>query len=114
LHRHAARAVCVTSFVTGALVLGAAGLLLGYRATTHWLSLDLLADFGAVPVRERVVIDRNRATGGGVTAGIDFGLRLAAELRGEQDAREIQLLLEYDPEPPFRSGSPRDADPALI
>ena len=114
LRHQAERAAWVTSVCTGALVLGAAGLLRGYRATTHWLSLDLLAHFGAVPVRERVVIDRNRATGGGVTAGIDFGLRLAAELRGEQAAREIQLLLEYDPDPPFRSGSPRDADPALI
>ena len=108
------RAAWVTSVCTGALVLGAAGLLRGYRATTHWLSLDLLAPFGAIPVRERVVIDRNRDTGGGVTAGIDFGLRLAAELRGERAAREIQLLLEYDPEPPFRSGSPREAGAELV
>ena len=101
LRRQAQGAAWITSVCTGALVLGAAGLLDGYRATTHWLSLDLLPRFGAIPVRERVVIDRNRATGGGVTAGIDFGLRLAAELRGEKVAKEIQLLMEYDPAPPY-------------
>ena len=85
-----------------------------YRATTHWLSLDLLAAFGATPVRERVAIDRNRATGGGVTAGIDFGLRLAAELRGERVAQAIQLGMEYDPAPPFQAGSPSTADPDLV
>jgi len=89
LRSQAERATWVTSVCTGALVLGAAGLLRGYRATTHWLSLDLLAPFGATAVRERVVVDRNRVTGGGVTAGIDFGLRLAAELRGERAAKEI-------------------------
>jgi cyclohexyl-isocyanide hydratase len=104
-----ARAKYVTSVCTGALVLGAAGLLTGYRATTHWMSLDLLPIFGATPVRERVVVDRNRVTGGGVTAGIDFGLRLAAELRGEQAARLIQLFIEYDPAPPFDAGSPERA-----
>ena len=114
LRAQAERAAWVTSVCTGALVLGAAGLLRGYRATTHWLSLDLLTPFGATPVRERVVIDRNRATGGGVTAGIDFGLRLAAELRGEKVAQAIQLLMEYDPAPPFRAGSPRSADPTLV
>jgi len=114
LRAQAERAQWVTSVCTGALVLGAAGLLRGYRATTHWLSLDLLPPFGAIPVRERVVIDRNRATGGGVTAGIDFGLRLAAELRGEKVAREIQLLMEYDPSPPFDAGSPRKAGPELV
>jgi cyclohexyl-isocyanide hydratase len=114
LRTQAERAAWITSVCTGALVLGAAGLLRGYRATTHWLSLDLLPYFGAVPVAERVVIDRNRATGGGVTAGIDFGLRLAAELRGEAVAQAIQLGMEYDPAPPFRSGSPRSADPRLV
>jgi len=104
----------VTAVCTGALLLGAAGLLRGYRATTHWLSLDLLAPLGAIPVNERVVIDRNRITGGGVTAGIDFGLVLAVELRGEAVAREIQLLIEYDPAPPFTGGHPRTADPALV
>jgi cyclohexyl-isocyanide hydratase len=114
LHRQAQRAAWVTSVCTGALVLGAAGLLQGYRATTHWLSMDLLPRFGAIAVRERVVIDRNRATGGGVTAGIDFGLRLAAELRGEKVAKEIQLLMEYDPAPPWPAGSPAGAGPELV
>ena len=103
------RARCVTSVCTGALLLGAAGLLRGYRATTHWLSLELLPLFGAIPVKERVVIDRNRITGGGVTAGIDFGLVVASELFGAAVAEEIQLLLEYDPKPPFNSGSPDSA-----
>jgi cyclohexyl-isocyanide hydratase len=96
------------------LLLGAAGLLKGYRASTHWTVMDLLPQFGAIPVSERVVQDRNRLTGGGVTAGIDFGLTLAAELAGEQVAREIQLTLEYNPAPPFDSGSPQAADPALV
>ncbi|MEI8255055.1 MAG: DJ-1/PfpI family protein [Deltaproteobacteria bacterium] len=109
LARHGANARYVTSVCTGALVLGAAGLLQGHRATTHWLSLDLLALVGAIPVAERVVVDRNRVTGGGVTAGIDFALRLAMALRGEAVARRIQLLLEYDPSPPFDSGSPQAA-----
>lgn len=104
----------VTSVCTGALLLGAAGLLQGYRAATHWLSMDLLPVLGAEPVHERVVIDRNRITGGGVTAGIDFGLVVAAELYGEAVARRIQLLLEYNPSPPFQSGSPTLADPALV
>ncbi len=104
----------VTSVCTGSLLLGAAGLLRGYRATTHWLSLDLLPYFGAEPVAERVVIDRSRITGGGVTAGVDFGLTMAAELYGEDMAREIQLMIEYDPAPPFDGGSPRTASPDLI
>ena len=103
----------VTSVCSGALLLGAAGLLRGYRATTHWMSLDLLRLFGATPVAERVVRDRNRITGAGVTAGIDFALVLAAELFGESDAQRIQLAIEYDPHPPFDSGSPRTA-PAVV
>ena len=102
LRTQAKHAKYVTSVCTGALVLGAAGLLNGYRATTHWLSLPLLPLFGAVPVDERVVIDRNRMTGGGVTAGIDFGLQLAALLQGEIIAQQIQLAMEYNPDPPFR------------
>ncbi len=109
-----AGAAWVTSVCTGALVLGAAGLLRGYRATTHWLSLDLLADLGATPVEARVVRDRNRITGGGVTAGIDFALSLVAELHGREVAERIQLTIEYDPAPPFRSGSPRQAAEPLV
>jgi cyclohexyl-isocyanide hydratase len=104
----------VTAVCTGSLLLGAAGLLRGYRATTHWLFLELLAPLGAVPVSERVVVDRNRITGGCITAGIDFGLVIAATLFGEQTAREIQLMIEYDPAPPFHGGSPKNADVALV
>lgn len=104
----------VTSVCTGSLVLGAAGLLQGYRAATHWLSMDLLAMLGAEPSGKRVVKDRNRITGGGITSGIDFGLAVVAELRGEATAREVQLMMEYDPDPPFDSGSPKTADRALV
>src|SRR5215211_44959 len=99
----------ITSVCSGALLLGAAGLLRGYRATTHWLSLDLLPLLGADAVRQRVVRDRNRVTGAGVTAGIDFGLALAAELFGPAAAQRIQLAIEYAPAPPFDSGSPDTA-----
>jgi len=99
----------ITSVCSGALLLGAAGLLRGYRATTHWLSLDLLPLLGAEAVPHRVVRDRNRITGAGVTAGIDFGLTLAAELFGPAAAQRIQLAIEYAPTPPFDSGSPDSA-----
>jgi cyclohexyl-isocyanide hydratase len=114
LRRQGEKARYVTAVCTGSLLLGAAGLLDGYQATTHWAFHDLLALCGARPVRQRVVVDRNRLTGGGVTAGIDFGLRLVAELVGEETARTIQLALEYDPAPPFSSGSPDQADPRLV
>jgi cyclohexyl-isocyanide hydratase len=104
----------VTSVCTGALVLGAAGLLRGKRATTHWMSHAMLADLGAIPVPERVVVDGNVITGGGVTAGIDFALTVAAELFGEAVAKTIQLGLEYDPQPPFDSGHPSRAEAALV
>lgn len=103
----------VTSVCTGSLVLGTAGLLRGYRATTHWRYLDLLALLGAQPVAERVVIDGNRITAAGVSAGIDLGLAIAAHLYGEEVAQTIQLMIEYDPQPLFSSGSPKSADPAL-
>jgi cyclohexyl-isocyanide hydratase len=109
LRKQAAGARYVTSVCTGSLVLGAAGLLKGYRSACHWAWLDMLKDFGAIPVAERVVRDRNRISGGGVTAGIDFGLTVAAELAGEEVAKSIQLVLEYDPQPPFDSGSPDKA-----
>ncbi len=102
LRRQAEGARFVTSVCTGALVLGAAGLLIGKRATTHWASHDLLAPLGAIPVRERIVRDGRLMTGGGVTAGIDFGLALIAELAGDATAEAIQLSLEYAPAPPFR------------
>jgi cyclohexyl-isocyanide hydratase len=114
LRKQGGQAKYVTSVCTGALVLGAAGLLDGYRATTHWLSLPFLELFGAIPVDARVVVDRNRVTGGGVTAGIDFGLRLAAILRGETIAQQIQLQMEYRPDPPFASGSPATAPADVV
>ena len=98
----------------GALVLGAAGLLTGKRAATHWMSRELLHHFGAIPSDERVVVDGNVITGGGVTAGIDFALKVVAEVAGEDVARGIQLSIEYDPDPPFDSGSPRVAHPDLV
>lgn len=104
----------VTSVCTGSLILGAAGLLQGYRAACHWAWRDHLRLFGAEPVAERVVFDRNRVTGGGVTAGIDFAFALTAAVRGEDHARLVQLALEYDPAPPFDSGSPERADQALL
>ena len=114
LRRQSRDAKYVTSVCTGALVLGAAGLLKGYRATTHWLSLDLLPVFGAIPLPERVVTDRNRITGGGVTAGIDFALTVAAEVAGIDKAKSIQLLIEYNPAPPFACGHPDTADAAIV
>jgi len=99
----------LTSVCSGALLLGAAGLLRGYRATTHWMSLDLLSLLGAEPVRDRVVRDGNRITGAGVTAGIDFGLAVAADLFGPATAQRIQLAIEYAPAPPFESGAPDSA-----
>lgn len=104
----------ITSVCTGSLILAACGLLTGFKATTHWLSMDLLKRFGVETVNERVVIDRNRITGAGVTSGIDFALNLGAILFGEQKAKEIQLMLEYNPQPPFNSGHPSQADEAMI
>ena len=109
-----AEARWVTSVCTGSLILGAAGLLKGYRAATHWSWRDYLAMFGAEMVPERVVVDRNRVTGGGVTAGIDFALTLMAEVRGAEFAKAVQLSLEYDPAPPFDAGSPEKAGPELV
>lgn len=114
LRRQAEGAKYLTSVCTGALVLGAAGLLKGHRAATHWLSLELLPLFGATPAAERVVVDRNRITGGGVTAGIDFALAIAAEVQGEAEAKTIQLLIEYNPAPPFKCGHPDTADADIV
>ena len=108
------RAKWVTSVCTGSLALAAAGLLKGYDATSHWQVAGLLPRMGARHVDKRVVIDGNRMTGGGVTAGIDFGLTLAAHLKGEEAARRVQLIIEYAPEPPFRNGTPQEAGPKRV
>ena len=104
----------LTSVCTGALVLGAAGLLKGKCATTHWAYHSLLGLQGAIPVQERVVRDGNLLTGGGITAGIDFALTLAAELYGDDVAQLVQLQLEYAPAPPFASGEPQTAPEAVL
>ncbi|MCG6203494.1 DJ-1/PfpI family protein [Rhodopseudomonas sp. HC1] len=114
LRRQAPAARYITSVCTGALVLGAAGLLQGYRATTHWSAIDDLASFDAIPDRSRVCIDRNRITGGGVTAGIDFALTLAELLADRPTAQAIQLMLEYNPAPPFNAGSPDTAPEDVV
>jgi cyclohexyl-isocyanide hydratase len=114
IRSQALQARFVTSVCTGALLLGTAGLLAGRRATTHWRYLDLLSKLGAIPVKERVVQDRNLITGGGVTAGIDFGLAVVAALRGRTAAEEVQLALEYAPKPPFDAGEPQTAPPAVL
>jgi putative intracellular protease/amidase len=103
-----------TSVCTGSLVLGAAGLLEGKRATTHWLAFDELAKLGAIPTHERVVFDGKLVTGAGVSAGIDMALTLAAEIAGPQVAQAIQLGIEYDPQPPFDAGSPTKAPEAVV
>lgn len=107
------RAKYVTSVCTGSMLLGAAGLLRGYKATSHWGTRDVLRDFGAEPVDARVVIDRNRITGAGVTAGIDFGLSIVARQRDETYAKTMQLLAEYAPEPPYTAGTPAGAGPEV-
>jgi cyclohexyl-isocyanide hydratase len=114
LERQASGARSVFSVCTGALLCGAAGLLRGRRATTHWASFHLLPLFGAIPVNERVVVDGSWVFAAGVTAGIDGALRLAAELRGDDAARAIQLHMVYAPEPPFDSGTPETAPPAIL
>ncbi|MGN8549284.1 DJ-1/PfpI family protein [Bradyrhizobium sp. 13971] len=114
ISRQAAGGCRIFSVCTGALLCGAAGLLKGRRATTHWASLHLLPFFGAVSVNERVVIDGSYIFAAGVTSGIDGALRLAAELRGDDAARSIQLYMAYAPEPPFDSGTPETAPPAIL
>ena len=114
IRRQAKEAKFITSVCTGALVLGAAGLLQGRRATTHWAFHELLGPLGAIPVRERVVRDGNLFTGGGITAGIDFALTLAVELVGLEEAQAVQLQLEYAPAPPFDAGSPQTAPQTIV
>lgn len=110
----AAGARCVLSVCTGALVCGAAGLLKGRRATTHWASMHLLPFFGAIPVNERVVKDGHFVFAAGVTSGIDGALRVAADLRGVEAAQAIQLSIVYAPEPPFDAGTPETAPAAIV
>lgn len=114
LRRQAVNARYVTSVCTGSLVLAAAGLLKGKRATCHWAAIEHLKLLGAIPANERVVVDGNIVTGAGVASGIDFALKLAAILDGEAVAREIQLQIEYDPAPPFNAGSPKTASPETL
>ena len=114
LRRQARGAKYVTSVCTGSLVLAAAGLLKGRRATCHWAALEHLTTLGAIPVAERVVVDGNIVTGAGVASGIDFALKLASILEGEAAAREIQLQIEYAPDPPFDAGSPHKAAPETV
>lgn len=114
IRQQAAGACSIFSVCTGALICGAAGLLKGRRATTHWASFHLLPYFGAIPVNERVVIDGAWIFAAGVTAGIDGALRLAAELRGDEVAQAIQLQMVYAPEPPFDSGTPETAPSAIV
>jgi cyclohexyl-isocyanide hydratase len=114
LREQARSAKYITSVCTGSLVLGAAGLLRGYRATTHWSAMDYLAPYGATPEKTRVCVDRNRVSGGGVTAGIDFALKLVSIMVDRPTAELIQLRLEYNPAPPFNSGSPDTAPPEIL
>jgi cyclohexyl-isocyanide hydratase len=114
LRSQAREAKYITSVCTGSLVLGAAGLLQGYRAATHWTAMEFLSAFGATPTKTRVCVDRNRITGGGVTAGIDFALTLVSLLINPQAAEAIQLRLEYNPAPPFNAGSPDTAPPEIL
>jgi cyclohexyl-isocyanide hydratase len=114
LRGQAAGARYITSVCTGSLVLGAAGLLSGYRATTHWTAMEFLGGYGAIPTKTRVCVDRNRVTGGGITAGIDFALTLVSMLIDRPTAEAIQLRLEYSPAPPFDAGSPDTAPPEIL
>jgi cyclohexyl-isocyanide hydratase len=114
LHHVGRQAKWVTSVCTGSLLLGAAGLLQGYRAASYWYARDYLESFGAIPDSARIVIDRNRATGGGMTAGVDFGLHLAGLWAGESAGKLVELCMEYAPAPPYGCGRPELADEATL
>ncbi|NEO38994.1 MAG: DJ-1/PfpI family protein [Moorea sp. SIOASIH] len=108
------RAGWLVGVCTGPLLLAKAGLLKGYRAAAHWAVIDTLDAFGAIPVHERVVIDRNRCTGGGMTAGVDIGLTMVGQLAGKELGQMTEMILEYNPEPPFKTGHPTISDRATI
>jgi putative intracellular protease/amidase len=114
LRERGEKAEWVTSVCTGSILLGAAGLLNGYKATSHWAARNQLSLFGAIPVDERVVFDRNRVTGAGVTSGLDFGLSLVQKIRGTEYAQSLQLLSEYDPKPPLDAGSEKKAPKEVL
>jgi cyclohexyl-isocyanide hydratase len=114
LRRAGSTARYITSVCSGSVILAMAGLLEGYRAATHWAFYEPLEALGVEPSHERVAIDRNRISGGGVTAGVDFGLTVIAELKGRDAAEFTQLALEYDPKPPFNAGHPRTARPEIV
>lgn len=114
IRERGAAAGYVTSVCTGSIILAGCGLLNGFRATTHWLSFELLKEFDVEVINNRTVIDRNRITGGGVTSGIDFALTLTGLVFGDDFAKALQLLVEYNPQPPFQSGHPDVADPLLV
>ena len=109
-----AGATWTASVCTGSLILGAAGVLAGRRATTHWAAIDLLERYGAIPTRQRIVIDGDVITAAGISSGIDMALRLAAELTDDTIAQALQLAIEYDPDPPFDCGSPATAPPEIV
>lgn len=114
LAEQGARAGWIVAVCTGSLLLGKAGLLKGYKAASHWAAIDTLDAFGAIPVHERVVIDRNRCTGGGVTAGVDIGLTIAGQIAGDDVGKLIELIIEYNPAPPYGTGHPTLADKATL
>jgi cyclohexyl-isocyanide hydratase len=114
LRNQSQQAKYITSVCNGSLILAAAGLLVGYKSACHWMWSSYLERFGAQAIDARVVRDRNHLSGGGVTAGIDFALTLAAEIAGEDVAKRIQLALEYDPQPPFSCGTPKKAGPEIV
>ncbi len=113
VRRISATAKYVTSVCTGSIILAASGVLKGKRSACHWAALNILKEYGAIPDPARIVKDGRFMSGGGVTAGIDFGLALAAEIRGAQAAQEVQLVVQYDPQPPFHAGHPADAPPQI-
>jgi transcriptional regulator GlxA family with amidase domain len=113
VRRIAGTARYVTSVCTGSIILAASGVLKGRRSASHWATLNVLKEYGAIPDPGRIVKDGRFMSGGGITAGIDFGLALAAQIQGAQAAQQVQLIIQYDPQPPFHAGNPSDAPPEV-